>query len=217
MLSEGIFQAVVIGQTWTRSQSQSIGLQITVKITEGLSDGEEITGCIWFTDNSMRMARAQLKSLGVDVDTVPLKSVSVKDAKCRVKIKNEEYKGQSQLKIGFFLPFEETPPEAELDAIEKALRGVASKPKPAKASAKPVAAKPTPPAASGLPPAPPVSTEPLPFDEAIGKAWVDAGMGKEEFLKLLKEKCPDGYSPTKDAATARAIIAEAAQENTLPL
>jgi hypothetical protein len=42
-------------------------------------------------------------------------------------------------------------------------------------------------------------------------------MGKEEFLKLLKEKCPDEYSPTKDAATARAIIAEAAQENTLPL
>jgi hypothetical protein len=44
-------------------------------------------------------------------------------------VKSEEWQGVQQLKIGFFLPFEETPPEAELDGIEKQLRAAKSKPK----------------------------------------------------------------------------------------
>jgi len=145
MITPGIFLAQVKSHTWTRSQSGTTGLKVTVTIVEGTADGEEMTGTVWFSEKSMRMGRAQLKSLGFDVDKNPLKAIgtniSLVGNECRIQVKDEEYKGERQLKIGFFMSKDETPPEADLDAIEKSLRGAKSEPKklkPKAASASPM-------------------------------------------------------------------------------
>lgn len=48
---------------------------------------------------------------------------------------------------------------------------------------------------------------PLALEEAVALA-LKAGMTREEFVAALKAKGLKGYSPTKDAAVARAILAE---------
>lgn len=130
MIMAGIFPATVIGQSWTRSYSGTVGLRLTVRLESEMVDGETMTGTIWLseTPKGSRASKAQLKNLGVDWDNTSFRSISVLNVRCRVDIREEDYQGEKQLKIGFFLPLEESLQEAELDALEKKVRAASSKP-----------------------------------------------------------------------------------------
>ena len=101
----------------------------------------DLQGRIWLTgddpdkkDKRMRMARKSLKAIGFDPDTEDIKLLGENQTKlagnvCQVTVVEEEYKGETSLKLKWI----NSPPEPATDdfyeGINKGLRAVKSKKK----------------------------------------------------------------------------------------
>lgn len=168
MLAAGKFKAKVVWHGWTTSQAGTPGLAVRVSIFDEFADGnEEITGTIWLSPKAMGMGRMQLKALGFDCDSQDLSeignSISFIDRECDVVLKEEEYRGNTQIKVDRFGAG--APPPTK-DALKKATEGLrsAKKDKPAypdvnnipaeaEVPPMPIQAEPHPPADVPTPPA----------------------------------------------------------------
>jgi hypothetical protein len=123
-MTPGIFDAEIVAIGLKSSQAGNPGVWITVAIDDGFGRSEEITGTIWITQKALGMARGQFKAIGFDYKTLVLSHDNLQGCvgnECSVTLKDEEYKGRTELKISLFGSNAPPSPEA-LDAATKALR-----------------------------------------------------------------------------------------------
>ena len=118
--------AIVRDWQWTESQSGTAGLKVFCEVTDpnGLADPVNMNGSIWFTPKAMKMAKRQLKNLGMDTDKFPLEGlgVDVNIIGNALDVMIDEYNGQ--LKVGYFGIFNATPPVSVLKSIGDELKKV---------------------------------------------------------------------------------------------
>ena len=132
MIDVGMHKGTVINHRWRKSQNKgTLGLDITVEITNNEDQPEELTGTIWFTEKSMRMARAQLKAFDFDPDKYDIKeigdSISLLGMVAEVSVIVEAYQGQDYTKINRFGAGAQPPKPEDFAAVQAALVAAGSK------------------------------------------------------------------------------------------
>ena len=132
MIDVGMHKGTVTNHRWRKSQSKgTLGLDVTVEITNDEGQAEELTGTIWFTEKSMRFARAQLKALDFDPDKYDIKeigdSISLLGLVADVSVIVENYQGQDYTKIDRFGAGAQPPKPEDFTAVQAALVAAGSK------------------------------------------------------------------------------------------
>jgi len=130
MIGEGVYDAVVKETDWTTSSKGTFGLKVNVAVLENQKEECEMEGRIWFSKSSMKMARAQLKAIGFEPDTQEMmdigSDISLVGKPCKVTLKNEEWKGNWNLRIAYFGVWGEKPKKKDIENIQEAIRAESS-------------------------------------------------------------------------------------------
>lgn len=153
MLATGTYHATVEKTWFTTSQAGTPGLCVKVSIEDEWDKDVSLIGTIWLSEKAMPMARRQLRALGFDPDANDLDAIGdtidLVGNKVDVQLKEESYKGRTELRISMFGGNAPPPSKQALSAASAALR----------------AAKKKPDAANPEPEAPPAKVEPPAEDD----------------------------------------------------
>jgi hypothetical protein len=115
MIGEGEYKATVISAETHEAKTGTgqIAVRVAIDTSGGLADPEEMTGYITITgagggepsEKGARMARAQLKSIGFNVDGDALTDANLallEGNLTRVTVENDTYNGKTRPKIKYF-------------------------------------------------------------------------------------------------------------------
>jgi hypothetical protein len=118
---------IVVERTWlTTSTKGTPGVGVKGEVTDGLGETGSMTGTIWLSDKAYSMGRAQLKSLGFNIDDQDLLELDNSDLlvghESPITIVEETYNGNTTIKIGVFGKASHGKPRT--DMIAKAQAGL---------------------------------------------------------------------------------------------
>ena len=141
MLLAGIYKAVIKKHWFTTSAMKGTpGLAVKVEISDEWDEGQTFVGTIWLSPNAMGMARSQLKALGFDCDTHELSElegeVSLVDRAVDVELREEDFRGKTELKIARFGGSAPKPTKDALSSATKELRAAKKAAKESESAAK---------------------------------------------------------------------------------
>lgn len=117
---DGYYDATVAGHEWVRlGQNNTLALQVDVNVRNAQGIEAAMTGYVWFTDKTMSPRKRKDGTLGSSMAEQSLRALKysgemsavsdIGDAvrldgnTTRVHLKNEEYRGETHLKITSFV------------------------------------------------------------------------------------------------------------------
>lgn len=128
-MNVGIYEAIIVEHcaAWSSKGTPSITVKFCIENVAG--EQEAIWGDIWLSEAALGMARQRLKACGFDVDK---EDVGILDSnrnhlsgrKVQIEVVEEEFNGQTRLKVGRIGDTRPKDAAQQLSAFTKSLREV---------------------------------------------------------------------------------------------